>query len=41
MEEVGDIIGGGWLLGLVVAGFSVVGEGRGLRVALGVGSVGC
>ena len=37
----GGIIGGGWLLGLGVAGFSVVCEGRGFRVALVVGFGGC
>ena len=41
MEVIGDIIGRGWLLGLVVAGFSVVGERREFRGALGVGFVGC
>ena len=41
MEVVGGIIGGGWLLRLVVIGFSVVDEGRGFRVSLGVGSVRC
>ena len=41
MEVVGGIIGGGWLLRLVVIGFSVVGEGREFGVSLGVGSGGC
>ena len=38
---VGGIIGVGWLLRLVVIGFSVVGEERGFRGALVVGSGGC
>jgi hypothetical protein len=41
LEVVGGIIGGVWLLRLVVIGFSVVGEGRGFGVSLGVGSGGC
>ncbi len=32
----GGIIGGDWLLGLVVVGFSVVGEGREFGIFLGV-----
>jgi hypothetical protein len=41
LEVMGDAIGGDWLLGVGVAGFSVVGEGEGFRVAVGVVFVGC
>ena len=38
---VGGILGGGWLVRLVVDGFLVVCEGRRFGVSLGVGSGGC
>ena len=41
MGVLGGIIGGGWLVGYVVVGFSVAGEGREFGVSLGVGSEGC
>ena len=38
---VGGILGGGWLLRLVLVGFLVIWEWRGYGVSLGVGFGGC